>query len=703
LHELAHLKRRDVLVNWVATLLTVLHWPNPVAWLVAWRLRLERELATDELVMSRTATDADRRAYGHTIVKLLENFARGATAAPARRIVPAGGVGILEGKQQMKRRITMIARFANRNRAWTVVAASLVVGLGLVALTDAAQQPAGQAERGAKAEQAARAKPTEREPAKAEPDIPGAEGQAKDYVVGPNDLLQVTVYDIEGPGLQTIKTIRVSGTGNITLPFLKDPIRVAGLTELDAQRTIVETYEQQGVLKNANVSVAVAEARNLPKPKPEIAPDELVTVSVMDLTGAGVETVKTARVDAEGKISLPYVGRIKAAGLSSADFEQAVAKAYEEKKVLHNALVAVSLPGRGESHRLSNKTDPPAGGRAGGMPPGAMPGTPGMEAADAMGMMGGFAPADPFGGAPVDPGMVAMLDRKLPEVTFDGVPLTDVVDFLRDVTGANIFVDWRALEAAGIDRKALVAARLKDVAFKDALAVVLRGVSHDLRYTIQNGMIQIGTAPAAAKPAQLSVSAYDVGDLVAAAADPKEGAQALANVISQTVRPEFWRGGGGGDLFGGAGGAPVAGRGTISAFGNKVVVMATPEVHREIEALLAVLRQPGATQPAPTTKPEKKAEGPIRAEDLTAQDIALIDQQMANHLQMKQEIELRMEQLKLSGAGENSPALKPAMDLLKIRDQLIEDRAQWFRQKNKGLNFPNERHRLGEREHATSR
>ncbi len=41
LHELAHLKRRDVLVNWFATLLTVLHWPNPVIWLVAWRLRLE--------------------------------------------------------------------------------------------------------------------------------------------------------------------------------------------------------------------------------------------------------------------------------------------------------------------------------------------------------------------------------------------------------------------------------------------------------------------------------------------------------------------------------------------------------------------------------------------------------------------------------------------------------------------------------------
>ena len=33
------------------------------------------------------------------------------------------------------------------------------------------------------------------------------------------------------------------------------------------------------------------------------------------------------------------------------------------------------------------------------------------------------------------------LDRKLPEVNFNGNNLVDVIDFLRDVTGANIFVN----------------------------------------------------------------------------------------------------------------------------------------------------------------------------------------------------------------------------------------------------------------------
>jgi bla regulator protein BlaR1 len=142
LHELAHLKRRDVAINWAATMLTVLHWLNPVAWLVVWRLRIERELACDELVMSATS-ETDRRAYGHTIVKLLETFSRGG-ASDAAQPLPAGGVGILEGGEQMKRRITMIAQFARSNRMWTVLAALIVLALGLVALTDAvkAEPPA---------------------------------------------------------------------------------------------------------------------------------------------------------------------------------------------------------------------------------------------------------------------------------------------------------------------------------------------------------------------------------------------------------------------------------------------------------------------------------------------------------------------------------------------------------------------------------
>jgi protein involved in polysaccharide export with SLBB domain len=83
-----------------------------------------------------------------------------------------------------------------------------------------------------------------------------------DYVVGPGDYLQVTVFDLEGVGLQTIKQTRVSGTGNIALPYLNKVVRAEGLTEIELQQAIAESYRQAGVLDQANVSVSVVEARN---------------------------------------------------------------------------------------------------------------------------------------------------------------------------------------------------------------------------------------------------------------------------------------------------------------------------------------------------------------------------------------------------------------------------------------------------------
>ena len=126
LHELAHLKRRDIAVNWLATLLQILHWPNPLVWLAFARMRSDRELACDELALSFARAE-ENKSYGHAIIKLLEGFAR-PTALP-------GLVGILEDQTQMQRRITMIAQFKKMS-GWSAAAASLVLGLGIVTLTD---------------------------------------------------------------------------------------------------------------------------------------------------------------------------------------------------------------------------------------------------------------------------------------------------------------------------------------------------------------------------------------------------------------------------------------------------------------------------------------------------------------------------------------------------------------------------------------
>ncbi|MBA3405192.1 MAG: polysaccharide biosynthesis/export family protein [Gemmatimonadaceae bacterium] len=89
---------------------------------------------------------------------------------------------------------------------------------------------------------------------------------------------------------------------------------------------------------------------------------DLVAVSIMDLVGQGVKPVKTARVDGDGTIGLPYVGAVKASGLSPRELEKAVAQAFRDKKVVRDAIVVVSMPERGESHQLSVPTSGPRDG-----------------------------------------------------------------------------------------------------------------------------------------------------------------------------------------------------------------------------------------------------------------------------------------------------------------------------------------------------
>jgi len=128
LHELAHLKRHDIYLGYLSSLLQVLHWFNPLIWLAFYRIRNDRELACDYLVLSRTKS-GQAKDYGQTIVYLLERFSR-------PRHLPAMA-GILETKSQLKRRIKMITKFKKTSRPQWAGAMLLLVVLACVVLTNA--------------------------------------------------------------------------------------------------------------------------------------------------------------------------------------------------------------------------------------------------------------------------------------------------------------------------------------------------------------------------------------------------------------------------------------------------------------------------------------------------------------------------------------------------------------------------------------
>jgi beta-lactamase regulating signal transducer with metallopeptidase domain len=139
LHEFAHLKRGDLFLQWLVALLQILHWFNPALWYAFRRMRADREPATDALVLSCTG-EAYKESYGQVLVKLLEHYHQ-------RHSLPTL-VGILEDKDQFKRRFSLIAKFTRGAYGWSLLGVLLIAALGAICLTKAkAQDTAPRAEK----------------------------------------------------------------------------------------------------------------------------------------------------------------------------------------------------------------------------------------------------------------------------------------------------------------------------------------------------------------------------------------------------------------------------------------------------------------------------------------------------------------------------------------------------------------------------
>lgn len=126
LHELAHLKRRDILVGYIASALHILHWFNPLVALAMRRMRIDRELACDAMALSRLRPE-ETTAYGRTILNQIERL------LAARRcpvVLGLAGSGI-----QTKHRIAMIARFRRDTYRFSILPLLLLIALACAGLT----------------------------------------------------------------------------------------------------------------------------------------------------------------------------------------------------------------------------------------------------------------------------------------------------------------------------------------------------------------------------------------------------------------------------------------------------------------------------------------------------------------------------------------------------------------------------------------
>jgi len=77
LHELAHVRRRDSLMQSLALIVCALYWPNPLVWIASRALRREAEIAADDAAI---VSGIRPSAYAGELVKLASEF-RGRNAA----------------------------------------------------------------------------------------------------------------------------------------------------------------------------------------------------------------------------------------------------------------------------------------------------------------------------------------------------------------------------------------------------------------------------------------------------------------------------------------------------------------------------------------------------------------------------------------------------------------------------------------------
>ncbi len=128
LHELAHLKRHDILIGHLASVLHLFHWFNPLLWFGLRQMRADRELACDGLALSVLPPE-EAPAYGRTIVHQVEQLL---TFQPRWALASLGG-----DRAQFRRRITLIAASpARRTYRRSLLALILAAVLAWAGLTD---------------------------------------------------------------------------------------------------------------------------------------------------------------------------------------------------------------------------------------------------------------------------------------------------------------------------------------------------------------------------------------------------------------------------------------------------------------------------------------------------------------------------------------------------------------------------------------
>jgi len=83
----------------------------------------------------------------------------------------------------------------------------------------------------------------------------------REYRMGPGDFITVSIFELLGPGAESLQNREISQTGKVRLPVVGE-MQAAGKSVSELENDIIQKLEDEGILKDATVSVVVQQSRS---------------------------------------------------------------------------------------------------------------------------------------------------------------------------------------------------------------------------------------------------------------------------------------------------------------------------------------------------------------------------------------------------------------------------------------------------------
>lgn len=141
MHELVHIKRRDVLFTYMSSIICVINWFNPLVWGAYLLSKRDCELACDESVLELLSAD-EAKAYGLTILKTLEYISKKRPDSYKMMNIVLVKT-LISNRKEIGGRISNVACYEKKPQVVVFMSLAILLSLSVFSLNDGSNEKRG--------------------------------------------------------------------------------------------------------------------------------------------------------------------------------------------------------------------------------------------------------------------------------------------------------------------------------------------------------------------------------------------------------------------------------------------------------------------------------------------------------------------------------------------------------------------------------